>query len=205
MIAPAESDDDVREEEQSSCEQPEGGAQTLKRHPTIPACPAGPHSGAGQTIVVVLDIPAVPQQPQCAVPGLVDRPTAAPLIECPVSSAGLGMSQDKAGYPTGCASNRVTGGVDAGDDRSTDAHTGRRARVLQHAVELGTVGRRRRARHSEPHHRRRPAGGGAGCAPRQERVVRMGSCRTGRHGAVDDDVSVRRRHAGCRTHAGRIP
>ena len=88
------------------------------------------------------------------------------------------------------------------DGRATDAHTGRRARVLQHAVELGTVGRRRRARHFEPHHRRGPAGGGAGRAPRQERLVRMGGCRTGRHGAVDDDVPVRRRHAGCREHAG---
>ncbi|PSK67156.1 hypothetical protein B0E53_00884 [Micromonospora sp. MH33] len=51
-----------------------------------------------------------------------------------------------------------------------------------------------------------PAGGGAGRAPRQERVVRMGGCRTGRHGPFDDDVPVRRRHAGCREHAGaRLP
>src|SRR5262245_43268277 len=39
------------------------------------------------------------------------------------------------------------------DGRETGAETGRRALLLRHAVELGTVGRRRRARHAEPHHR----------------------------------------------------
>src|ERR1041384_7102257 len=74
------------------------------------------------------------------------------------------------------------------------------ARAVRHgrSVSCGRGGGGRRGR---------GGGGGAarGGAPGEERVVRGGGRRTGRDGAVDDDLPARGRHAGCRTHAGRVP